>query len=138
VDDLRDHERWDVIAAFQTIEHLVDVRSALRRVREALRPHGLVFLTTPDHGSLSRRVLRGFWLSYRPEHLLYFDQRSLRRILEEERFQVDPIGADDPLVVPVPIARARRALLPSAARRTSGHTLVPVTGMAWGYASDRS
>ena len=101
VDDLPGHERWDVIAAFQTIEHLVDVRSALRRVREALRPRGLLYLTTPDHGSMSRMFFRRLWLSYRPEHLVYFDQRSLRRILEEEGFQVELIGADDPLVVPV-------------------------------------
>jgi SAM-dependent methyltransferase len=101
VDDLRDHERWDVIAAFQTIEHFVDVRSALRRVREALRPQGLVYLTTPDHGSVSRRALRRFWLGYRPEHLVYFDQRSLRRILEEEGFRIELIGGDEPVVVPV-------------------------------------
>ena len=101
VDDLPGHERWDVIVAFQTIEHLLDVRSALRRVREALRPRGLLYLTTPDHGSMTRRVLRRFWLSYRPEHLVYFDQRSLRRILEEEGFHIEHIGPDDPLVVPL-------------------------------------
>jgi SAM-dependent methyltransferase len=100
-DDLRDTERWDVVAAFQTVEHLVDVRDALRRIRAALRPRGVVFLTTPDHGSLSRKALRRFWLSYRPEHLVYFDQRSLRRLLEEEGFAVELIGADDPLRVPV-------------------------------------
>ena len=100
-DDLDDHGRWDVVAAFQTLEHLVDVRDALRRVRTALRPSGVAFLTTPDHGSPSRRILRGFWPSYRPEHLVYFDQRSLRRLLEEEGFRVELIGADDPLRVPL-------------------------------------
>lgn len=100
-DELADQDRLDVVAAFQTIEHLVDVRQALRRARNALRPNGVVFLTTPDHGSLSRRVLRRLWPSYRPEHLVYFDQRSLRRLLEEEGFRVELIGADDPLLVPV-------------------------------------
>jgi SAM-dependent methyltransferase len=100
-DDLDDHERWDVIAAFQTIEHLADVRAAIRRIREALRPDGCVFLTTPDHASLSRRVMRRFWLSYRPEHLVYFDAPRLQRLLEEEGFRVELIGADDPLRVPV-------------------------------------
>lgn len=100
-DELRDDERWDVIAAFQTIEHLADVREALRRVRTALRPSGLVFLTTPDHGSPSRKALRRFWPSYRPEHLVYLDQRSLRRLLEEEGFRVELVGADDPLRVPI-------------------------------------
>lgn len=100
-DDLRDEERWDAVAAFQTIEHLTDVRDALRRIHRALRPGGVAFLTTPDHGSLNRRLLRGLWPSYRPEHLLYFDARSLRRILEEEGYRVELIGPDDPLLVPI-------------------------------------
>lgn len=100
-DDLSDQGRWDVVAAFQTIEHLADVRDALRRVRDALHPRGLVFLTTPDHGSVSRRIMRRFWLSYRPEHVVYFDQPRLGRLLEEEGFRVELIGADDPLRVPV-------------------------------------
>jgi SAM-dependent methyltransferase len=100
-DDLRDDARWDVIAAFQTIEHLPNVRDALRRIHRALRPGGVTFLTTPDHGSLNRRLLRGLWPSYRPEHLLYFDARSLRRLLEEEGYHVELIGPDDPLLVPI-------------------------------------
>ena len=100
-DDLHDRDRWDVVAAFQTIEHLVDVRDALRRVRDALHARGLVFLTTPDHGSLNRRIMRRFWLSYRPEHLVYFDQPRLRQLLEEEGYRVELIGADDQLRVPI-------------------------------------
>jgi SAM-dependent methyltransferase len=89
------------VAAFQTIEHLPNVRDALRRIRRALRPRGVTFLTTPDHGSLNRRVLRRFWPSYRPEHLIYFDARSLRRLLEEEGFRVEFHASDDPLLVPL-------------------------------------
>lgn len=100
-DDLVDEERWDVVAAFQTIEHLPNVRDALRRIHRALRPGGVTFLTTPDHGSLNRRLLRGLWPSYRPEHLLYLDIRSLRRLLEEEGYRVELIGPDDPLLVPI-------------------------------------
>ena len=100
-DDLNDTGRWDVIAAFQTIEHLPNVRDALRRIRRALRPGGVAFLTTPDHGSLNRRVLRRFWPSYRPEHLLYFDLRSFRRLLEAEGYRVEFIAPDDPLLVPI-------------------------------------
>lgn len=100
-DDLRDRERWDVVTAFQTIEHVVDVRDALRRVHTALRPNGLVFLTTPDHGSLTRKLLRKFWPSYRPEHLVYLERRHLRQLLNEEGFRTLLIGGDDPLRVPV-------------------------------------
>lgn len=101
LDEVEDEKRWDVVVAFQTIEHLPDVRDGLRRVWRALRPGGVTLLTTPDHASLNRRLLRGLWPSYRPEHLVYFDAHSLRRLLEEEGFRVELIGPDDPLLVPL-------------------------------------
>lgn len=99
--DLDEVERFDAIAAFQTLEHLPDVRGALRRIRAALRPDGVAFFTTPNHGSLVRKLMRRFWISYRPEHLLYFDARTLRRLLLDEGFVVEHLSADDPLLVPI-------------------------------------
>lgn len=41
------HEHWDVAFLLDVIEHLPDDLEALRQVRAALKPGGLLFFTTP-------------------------------------------------------------------------------------------
>jgi SAM-dependent methyltransferase len=101
INDIEANAQWDVIVAFQTIEHLSDVRCGVRSLREALRPKGILFLTMPDHESLTRKLFRRFWVSYTPEHLTYFDRRAIARLLSEEGFKLELVSADDPLRVPL-------------------------------------
>lgn len=101
VENLPGAPRWDVIVAFQTIEHLPDVRGALGALRQALLPGGVLLLTTPDHGSVVRKIMRRYWIAYRPEHLVYFDRLTLRRFLEANGFAVELAVLDGPLHVPI-------------------------------------
>lgn len=50
--DMPYHEAFDVVGAFDVIEHIGDDRGALRGIRQALRPGGLVLLTVPQHRAL--------------------------------------------------------------------------------------
>ncbi len=101
VEDLVADEEWDVILLFQTIEHVTDVRGTLHALRRALRRAGVLFITTPDHGSWIRKVSRRFWPSYRPEHVIYFDRRTLSTFLQQASFAVLDMASDDPLRVPL-------------------------------------
>jgi SAM-dependent methyltransferase len=69
---------FDVITAFEVVEHLGDPLAEAALITRALRPGGLFYCTTPNFGSLSRRLLRGRWsvISY-PEHLSYFTPSTL-------------------------------------------------------------
>lgn len=120
----------DVIVAFQTIEHTPGVRRALRAIRRALVPGGVVVLTTPDHGSLVRRLSGRFWPAYRPEHVVYFDRPTMRRILEDEGFRILSIRADDPLLVPLSRVRERIAHY-YGARWVVGVPVPPVRIPVW-------
>jgi 2-polyprenyl-3-methyl-5-hydroxy-6-metoxy-1,4-benzoquinol methylase len=64
-------EGFDVITMNDVIEHFSDPRAALERSAALLRPGGILYLVTPDIGSLSARVLRGRWWGLRPAHLYY-------------------------------------------------------------------
>lgn len=50
--DLDPTRSFDVIVAFDVLEHIADVRTVLRQMRERLRPHGRLILTVPAHQSL--------------------------------------------------------------------------------------
>ncbi len=78
---------FDVITAFEVVEHLQDPLAEAAVIAHALRPGGLFYCTTPNFGSLSRRLLRGRWsvIGY-PEHLLYFTQSTLCSWLERFGF----------------------------------------------------
>ncbi len=74
---------FDVVALIDVVEHIVDPKAALARAAKWLKPGGILYLVTPDVGSLSAKVLRGSWWGLRPAHLVYFDRETMRRMLEE-------------------------------------------------------
>lgn len=79
---------FDVLTCFEVLEHLVFPQEELERFAELIRPGGLLYLTTPNFNSISRRLVKQRWsvLNY-PEHLNYFTPRSLRQALKRAGFQ---------------------------------------------------
>jgi SAM-dependent methyltransferase len=96
---------FDVITAFEVVEHLRDPLAEAAVIARALRPGGLFYCTTPNFGSLSRRTLRDRWsvIAY-PEHLTYFTPPTLRSWLG--RFGFEPVKVT---TTGVSLARLRAA-----------------------------
>ena len=70
--------RFDVITAFDLIEHLYDVAGFFRRCGELLADGGALVLLTGDIGSPSARLCRGKWWYVRyPEHVVFPSTRFL-------------------------------------------------------------
>jgi len=74
---------FDVICFWHVLEHLPAPGRVLGRVRELLRPGGLVFISLPNLDSFQARLFRRFWYGFDdvPRHLHHFSPRSLQRIL---------------------------------------------------------
>ncbi|MEZ4400162.1 MAG: class I SAM-dependent methyltransferase [Kofleriaceae bacterium] len=75
-----------VVTMCDYIEHVRDPRQTLALARKLLRPGGVLAITTPDAGSPSRKLLRTGWTHYKVEHLFYFNQRNLGRLLRDVGF----------------------------------------------------
>ena len=72
-------ERFDVVVAYEVIEHVEGYRRFLREVRRLLRPDGILLLSTPNR----RTYRRGADTPPNPFHVHEFRLRELRRALAE-------------------------------------------------------
>ncbi len=113
---------FDVVTAFEVVEHVADPRAEAATIADAIRDGGLLYVTTPNFASASRRILGAGWsvIEY-PEHLGYFTAQTLERWLREAGF--DPLAVTSTGVSP-------GRLLAGVRRRTSAAPTGPRTGGA--------
>jgi 2-polyprenyl-3-methyl-5-hydroxy-6-metoxy-1,4-benzoquinol methylase len=79
---------FDVVTLFDVLEHVEDPKTTVRTVREILKDDGLFVLSYPDWGSIFARLLKRRWWFLLSVHLYYFTRRTIRRLLEENGFEV--------------------------------------------------
>ncbi len=82
-------EPIDVLSFCDSLEHFHRPDQALAQARQWLRPGGLVVVHTPNLGSPLARLMGAWWPHFTPpEHLFYFDPRSLSGLLARLGFEV--------------------------------------------------
>ena len=86
--------RFDVVVMNDFLEHLPDPGAALEAAGALLAPGGVLFVTTPDVGSLVARLSGVRWLHLKPnEHLNYFDRVTIDRLLTRTGYRVKYLRA---------------------------------------------
>jgi 2-polyprenyl-3-methyl-5-hydroxy-6-metoxy-1,4-benzoquinol methylase len=72
---------FDVIAMWDTIEHLYDPVFAIRKCAEGLREGGILALTTGDICAFVPNLQKHKWRMIIPAHLHFFSQKSIKKLL---------------------------------------------------------
>jgi SAM-dependent methyltransferase len=87
--------RLDVVALWDTVEHLRRPDLFIEKIAREVRPGGYIALTTGDIGSLNARLRGSRWrMIHPPTHLHYFSVPSIRRLLDNHGF--DPVHVSHP------------------------------------------
>lgn len=79
---------YDVVVLYSVLEHLPNPLEALRRLRQILKPKGLLVLEVPNWNSLFRLVFPRHWSGLQiPRHQSFFTRSSLTTLLEKAGFK---------------------------------------------------
>ena len=118
IDAVPADRRFDCIVGAHVIEHVYDPRAFVAGLVDRLRPGGYLLLATPDMGSPWRRAMGRRWPSFKvPEHVTYYDRRTLRALLVDARLEdIRPF----PYLHSFPLALIFRKLGAKSAERRLG------------------
>ena len=82
-------QQFDAITMWDVLEHLYEPHASLLRVRELLRPDGIVVARVPNLASWEARLCGRYWGGLeQPRHLFIPDERTLVRMFEQAGFRV--------------------------------------------------
>jgi 2-polyprenyl-3-methyl-5-hydroxy-6-metoxy-1,4-benzoquinol methylase len=99
---------YDVVTAFQVIEHEPDPVAFVTRIHSVLKKGGLAIFATPDYGGFWRKIMGKRWVGFmHPEHVVLFDPRSMRFLLTKAGFTDIYISRDMPRPFPLSFAFSR-------------------------------
>lgn len=79
--------RFDLCVLADVIEHVRNPLAFLQEVHRLLKPGGTVFIATPSLDSWSARLMGMNWMEFKPEHLCYFESRSIQTALFKGGFR---------------------------------------------------
>lgn len=102
--------KFDVICAFEVIEHERDPLAMMRRIHKLLKNGGEAVITTPNHSSFWRKLMGKWWVGYtHPEHVVFFDPKSLIELFTRAGFTDIRVDHDTPRPFPLSFAFRRSA-----------------------------
>jgi 2-polyprenyl-3-methyl-5-hydroxy-6-metoxy-1,4-benzoquinol methylase len=85
----RSERRFDIVTAFDIIEHTYDPARFLREIRAILEPGGLLVVSTPDTGHPLRRLMGRSWPMLQPlQHTVLFSRKGIAELLQAVGFRV--------------------------------------------------
>ena len=82
--DKLERGEFDIITAFDVLEHTQDPLAALRQWSGLLRPGGLLAITSPDTDSIFRKLMGSRWPMLQPfQHTAMFSASAMAGFLEK-------------------------------------------------------
>jgi len=78
--------RYDLIAGIHVLDHLIDLKGAVREMVGRIRPGGHIYFVTHNERSLMRRLLGRRWPPFCLQHPHLFDHRTLKKVFEDAGF----------------------------------------------------
>jgi SAM-dependent methyltransferase len=97
VEDFVPERPYDVVVLSNVLEHSLDPRGMLRRVRNLLDPGGQLWISAPNGASALRGLFGRSWINWHvPFHTFQFTPGTLGRLLAETGFGAPAVRQETP------------------------------------------
>jgi SAM-dependent methyltransferase len=84
IEQISGEQKFDCLLAIQVIEHVYRPLTFVKQLISHAQPDGHIVVATPDIGGVLRKAMGRHWPSFKvPEHVGYFDFRTLSRLMEK-------------------------------------------------------
>jgi len=87
IDNLHSEAKFDLVILSAVLEHLVDIRSAIFKIRDMLTDRGLLFIEVPDAENFVFHLSAPFQ-QFSVEHINYFSREALKNLLSVCSFEL--------------------------------------------------
>lgn len=84
---------FDLVALYHVIEHFPSPQRVLKEIHRILRPQGWVVIETPNIANVWYKLLGARWRQFIPDHRFFFTPTTIRRICQENGFEVVSINS---------------------------------------------
>lgn len=82
-------QKPDIITLWDVMEHIFDAEAALKKIKDLLKPEGLLFIGVPNAASFDARILGANWIGWWiPLHLHHYSSKTLKNLLDNNGFEV--------------------------------------------------
>ncbi|EKE14838.1 MAG: methyltransferase type 11 [uncultured bacterium] len=95
ISNIKKKRYYDIITAFEVIEHELDPILTIKTIYSLLKKNGLFVMTVPNSGTLIGKIMGSKWFGYRnKEHIFHFTFETLRLVLKKSGFRDINITTD--------------------------------------------
>lgn len=78
-------QTYDVVTLWHVLEHIPDLKQAIVKLEELVRPGGHLIIAVPNYRSYDANYYKKFWAAYdAPRHLWHFSQDSMKVLFSQK------------------------------------------------------
>lgn len=82
----------NVVVMVHVLDHLLDPRAELLKIKEKIRPEGTLLIVTHDESSILRKLTKLKWLAFCLQHPQIYNPKSIKKLLESTGFETVEIA----------------------------------------------
>lgn|GEM_PF-6270573 len=87
-EDINITTKYDIITMWDVLEHFNNPRFILTKIKNTLKPNGLLVISVPNKGSIFSFISGAYWKGYNKYHVCHYKYKLLKSLLESSGFEI--------------------------------------------------